>query len=181
LLNTAPRWTRSRWPGCLYSAARAALTPGAPEEPALALLERLEGAGYRIDDDEQLRSVNNPQMFAGPVGVVGVSTIPEHGLGLRAFPFARKVPGHLNLRFVSHAGWAAVRQMLKIWRGQVPESGIADLFITSAKLSFSRPMQLQIAGEEAGERDCICLSVAPAAVEVLDWDVASAAIRLSAP
>lgn len=109
-------------------------------------------------------------LYQGPIGVGGAAVEPEWGARFKAYPFAQLVPGTLNMRVYDRTAFGAARQMFKLWRGAYPLAGMHDFFITRARMTFSRPMPFQIAGDPAGLREQIDFQVAAQTVDMVDWN-----------
>lgn len=111
-------------------------------------------------------------LYQGPVSVAAAGVIEELGFGVRAFPFARRVPGHINLRIYNRTIVHATANILKIWQGHFPLPGLHDWFVQRVSMRFSRPMPFQIAGDGAGTRESIEFRVADQTIDVVDWNAA---------
>lgn len=108
-------------------------------------------------------------LFQGPISVGGAAVEPEWGARFKAYPFAQLVPGALNLRVYDRTAFEAARNMFKLWRGAFPLAGMHDFFITRARMTFSRPMPFQVAGDPVGLRGQVEFAVAPQTVDMVDW------------
>lgn len=167
-------WLHKGVRGYLYSVARITI----PEEAMLLYREgqarvELENTG---DGAYQLNANARPEalpevkrLFEGPISVGAASTTPEFGYGVRAFPFCRAVPGHINVRIYQRPFYDAVRNAVRLWTGKWPQPGMHDWFAKSVRMRFSRPMPFQIGGDPMGEREEITLAVAKETVRVVDW------------
>lgn len=116
-------------------------------------------------------------LYRGPAAVCGVGTTSEWGFGFKAFPFAGLVRGRFNLRtFVGSTGEALARVPL-LWSGKHPLDKMRTWLLTGCEVRLSRAVPLQIGGDLLGHRDRIRYSVAPEAVEVLDWRALAALVE----
>lgn len=113
-------------------------------------------------------------LYQGPIAVGGAAVEPEWGARFKAYPFAQLVPGTLNMRVYDRSAFEAARNMFKLWRGAYPLPGMHDFFITRARMTFSRPMPFQIAGDPAGLREAIEFAVAAQTVDLVDWNALDA-------
>jgi diacylglycerol kinase family enzyme len=169
--------------GYLYSLFRITI----PEEVALlwkegqprVVLENLGPEVFTLDSQARpilLREGDGhgvPRvLYEGPVSVGAASTIEEWGFGFRAFPFARAVPGYINVRVYDKPALHATRNMMKLWRGEYPRPGMHDFYVKRVAMRFSRPMPFQIAGDGEGTRDRIEYRVADETIQVVDWPAA---------
>jgi diacylglycerol kinase family enzyme len=171
------RWLHSGLTGYLYSTARYTV----PAEwwrqrtgGGVATLEQSEGCAHRRNSDGDIVSAAEERLFDGPVGVAGFSTITDYGFGLRAFPLARAVPGHVNIRLYSGPVLDAVKNAVRIWRGSTGVTALHDYFVTCARLQCSEPLPFQIAGDSAGERTSVEIRVADRPARLIDWHAAFA-------
>ncbi len=110
------------------------------------------------------------RLYRGPISVGGAAVEPEWGARFKAYPFAQLVPRTLNMRVYDRTAFQAALNMFKLWRGAHPLPGMFDFFVTRARMSFSRPMPFQVAGDPIGLRESIEFSVAPQTVDMLDWN-----------
>jgi diacylglycerol kinase family enzyme len=101
------------------------------------------------------------------VGAAGSST--EWGYGFKAFPFARLVPGRINVRIYDRPVSEGVREMFNLWAGKFPQPGMFDWFATKVRMTFSRPMPFQIGGDGVGLRESIEFAVAKETVPIVNW------------
>ena len=181
-------WLHRGVPGYLYATARLTV----PEERRRTRLEgrprvRVENLGspaIRIDAwgvqsvDEQVHEGPATVLFEGPIGVGAVSTTPEWGFGFKAFPFARARPRRMQLRIYDRPVLDAVRNAVRLWRGTLPSApGFHDFLVDHVKLTFSRPLAFQIAGDARGERPDVVLRIAEETAPIVDWQAAREAAR----
>jgi hypothetical protein len=161
--------------GYLYSVARHTV-PGAWAEarrgPPAATLEAIEGPGFVRGAAGQIVAVPQAQLYAGPVGVAGFSTIAQYGYGLRAFPLTDAMPEYVNVRVYGGSVLSAVRHAMQIWRGTSSLPALHDCFITRGRFHASRPLPFQIAGDPRGDRAEVELALAERGAIVVDWRAA---------
>lgn len=117
------------------------------------------------------------RLYSGPVSVCGAATSPEWGFGFRAFPFARAMPGFINVRVYNRPVLEATGEMLNLWRGRFPQPGMFDFFVRAIRMEFSRPMPFQIGGDGIGERSSLDMRVSKWTVPIVDWGKALASLR----
>jgi diacylglycerol kinase family enzyme len=108
-------------------------------------------------------------LYEGMASVAGAATCPEFGYGFRAFPFAERMLGYMNVRIYDMKTHAAVRDIPKLWEGQHPLRGMQDWFAKEVRMTFSRPMPLQIGGEAIGSRQTVEYKASERIVDALDW------------
>jgi diacylglycerol kinase family enzyme len=67
----------------------------------------------------------------------------------------------------------AVRNAVRLWRGTLPTpAGLHDFLVSRVKLTFSRPLAFQIAGDARGERPELELHIAQEQAPIVDWEAA---------
>jgi diacylglycerol kinase family enzyme len=108
-------------------------------------------------------------LYDGMSSVAAASTCPEFGYGFRAFPFAERMLGMINVRVYDRSAQAAIPNIPKLWRGAHPLRGMHDWFATAVRMTFSRPVPLQIGGDAVGSRQSIEFRYGGRDVAMLDW------------
>ena len=109
-------------------------------------------------------------LYDGMTSVAAASTCPEFGYGFRAFPFAERMLGMINVRIYDRSAPAAIASIPKLWRGAHPLRGMHDWFTTGVKMTFSRPVPVQIGGDAVGMRQTIELRYGGRdVIAMLDW------------
>jgi hypothetical protein len=108
-------------------------------------------------------------LYDGMASVAAASTCPEFGYGFRAFPFAERLLGTINVRIYDQSAVAAIASIPKLWRGAHPLRGMHDWFVTAIRMTFSRPVPMQIGGDAMGMRQTIELRHGQRDVRMLDW------------
>jgi diacylglycerol kinase family enzyme len=133
---------------------------------------RLDARGARIG-----RPIAHGELlYAGPCMMAAASTVPYYGLGLRAFPFADRAPGMMQLRVATSIGVPTVLMHLpSIWSGEFAHEGLLDFHADRVSLRFERPMPLQVGGDAEGWRDELTFSMAANPVEIVDFGPRAAA------
>ena len=137
------------------------------------IIENLGDEVYTITADRKLLKLNGvghgSVLYDGLASVAGAATCPEFGYGFRAYPFAERFLGYINVRIYDRPTVAAIKDIPKLWRGQHPLRGMHDWFATAVRMTVSRPMPLQIGGDAVGLRQTIEYRASPRQVEMLDW------------
>ena len=133
---------------------------------------RLDPSGERIG-----RPVMHGELlYAGPCMLAAASTVPYYGLGLRAFPFAERAPGMMQLRVATRIGVPTLLMNLpRIWSGEFSHEGLLDFHADRIALRFERPMPLQVGGDAEGWRDEVQFGMAANPVEIVDFGCGAAA------
>jgi diacylglycerol kinase family enzyme len=127
---------------------------------------RLDATGERIG-----RPIGHGELlFAGPCMLAAASTVPYYGLGLRAFPFADRAEGMMQLRVATQIDVATlVVNLPRIWSGGFSHEGLLDFHAQRVALRFERPMPLQIGGDAEGWREEVGFGMAANPVEIVDF------------
>jgi hypothetical protein len=108
-------------------------------------------------------------LYDGPAGTAAVGTCPEFGYRFKAFPFAERMPGFINVRCYERGALGAVTSIPLLWRGAHPLRGMRDWMATHVRMTLSRPVPLQIGGDAHGLRRSIEYRVSPRGVKMVDW------------
>ncbi len=108
-------------------------------------------------------------LYDGPIGIASVATCPEFGYRFRAFPFAERMPGYISVRAYNRGALGAVASIPRLWKGEHPLTGMHDWFATHIRMTFSRPMQLQVGGDAHGFRRAVEYRAADQGVRMVDW------------
>jgi diacylglycerol kinase family enzyme len=137
------------------------------------LIENLGDEVYTMTADRKILRLAGTKhgdvLYDGMASVAAASTCPEFGYGFRAFPFAERMLGMINVRIYDRTAPAAVANIPKLWRGAHPLRGMHDWFATAVRMTFSRPVPLQIGGDAVGMRQTIELRYGGREVSMLDW------------
>jgi diacylglycerol kinase family enzyme len=136
---------------------------------------RLDGAGERAG-----RPIEKGELiYAGPCMLAAGGTVPYYGYRLRAFPFAGRRAGAMNLRVFTRVPVPAlVLNARRIFSGDFQHPGLLDFEADQVEMSFDRPVPFQVGGDAEGHRERITMGIASRSVELLDY---AAGARLPAP
>ena len=108
-------------------------------------------------------------LYEGPAAVAGAATCPEFGYRFRAYPFAERMLGLINVRVFHQHVLRAVPNIPRLWAGAHPLEGMHDWFCEHVRMTFSRPVPLQIGGDACGMRRTVEYRIAPRTVQLLEW------------
>ncbi len=137
------------------------------------LIENLGDEVWVIDEGRRLRPLDGARrgtiLYEGMASVAGAATCSEFGYGFKAYPFAERLLDWLNIRIYDQKAFTAVRDIPKLWRGEHPLRGMHDWFASEVRMTFSRPVPLQIGGEAVGTRTTVEFKRSPRRVDALDW------------
>jgi diacylglycerol kinase family enzyme len=133
---------------------------------------RLDAHGARVG-----RAIGHGELlYAGPCMLAAASTVPYYGLGLKAFPFADRAPGMMQIRVAtSIAAPTILANLPSIWAGRFAHEGLADFHADRVVVRCEKPMPLQVGGDPEGWRDEITFGMTDAPVEVVDFGARAAA------
>lgn len=118
---------------------------------------------------ERLRVGPGKILYEGFASVAGAATVPEFGYGFRAYPFAERMPGLINIRVYDEKPIRALAKLPLLWQGAHPLKGAHDWFVDAVRMTFSREVPLQIAGDAIGMRQVIEYRTSARSVTMLDW------------
>ncbi len=133
---------------------------------------RLDARGNRMG-----RPIGHGELlYAGPAMLAAASTVPYYGLGLKAFPFAEKTRGMMQLRIAAEICVATLLMNLgRIWSGDFQHEGLLDFHAERVTARFERPVPLQVGGDAEGWRDEVTFGMADRQVEIVDFGARAAA------
>lgn len=136
------------------------------------LVECLGDVAYGLDANGVPVRLEGPArgrvLYDGPASSAGAATCPEFGFRFRAYPFAERFPGLMNIRIYDQRPLRAVTHIGRLWSGVYPLEGMHDFFCDHVRMTFSRPVPLQIGGEAVGMRTTAEFRVVPE-FDVIDW------------
>jgi diacylglycerol kinase family enzyme len=118
---------------------------------------RIEGAG------------RGAVLYEGPAGLAAASTCAEFGYGFKAFPFAERMRGFISVRAYNRGVLGAIASTPLLWKGAHPLGGMHDWLATHVRMTFSRPVALQIGGDAHGLRRIIEFRAADREISMVDW------------
>lgn len=122
-----------------------------------------------VNHDGQQTIEPGEVMYRGPLMMAAAGTIPFFGFGLRMFPYAGTMPGHMNLRLGNVPVGTVLLNVRKLWRGQWFPDGLKDFLTREVTIEFSSDVPFQLAGDARGYRRKVKLGVAPQPIEVIDF------------
>jgi len=137
------------------------------------IIENLGDAVYTLGPDRKLVRLEGVRrgsvLYDGMASVAGAATCPEFGYGFRAYPFAERLLDYMNVRIYDQKVGKAILDIPKLWKGQHPLDGMHDWFATEVRMTFSRPVPLQIGGEAVGLRQSVDFRWSERTVDAVDW------------
>ncbi len=153
----------------VFRTAPKALVNGRPQ----VLIENLGDEVFTITADRKLMKLagvgRGAVLYDGMASVAGCAVSPELGYHFRAYPFAERFLGMMNVRVYDEKTVSAVARIPRIWRGEHPLRGMHDWFATKVRMTFSRPVPLQIGGDAVGFRQTVEYEIDRREIELVDW------------
>jgi diacylglycerol kinase family enzyme len=161
----------------VYGYVGAMITRTAPKSILLGrahvLIENLGDEVYTIDQSGALKRVEGQKhgtvLWDGLMSVAGAATCPEFGYHFRAYPFAERLLGMINVRVFDRSTLGGLVSIPKLWTGHHPLRGMHDWFTTAARFTFSRPMAIEVGGDALAPRRTVEMRASPRECKVLDW------------
>jgi len=108
-------------------------------------------------------------LFEGNMRSVLAGTVGFFGAGFRIFPFARMMPGLMNLRIATLGPLRLVPVIPKLWSGTYRNaSGLFDFLVENVSIELEHPFPFQHSGDAQGLRDRLDLRIADDTLELID-------------
>lgn len=166
-----------RFSKSVYGYVSAALLRTAPKVAVVGnphvVIENLGDEVFAVAPDGKLQrlcdAVRGTILFSGQAGIASVGACPEFGYKFRAFPFAERLPGFMNVRAYEGGPFDALASVARLWRGAHPVPGMHDWLAHHVRMTFSCPVPLQIGGDAHGWRRTVEFRAADRCVQMLDW------------
>lgn len=137
------------------------------------LLENLGDEVFAVDREGKPRriegAVRGAVLYDAPAGAALAGTCPEFGYRFKAFPFAERMPGFMSIRAYERSALGAIASIPRLWKGALPLGGMHDWLATHVRMTFSRPVPLQIGGDPHGMHRTIEFRAADREVRMVDW------------
>lgn len=137
------------------------------------LIENLGDEVFTIDPAGSLTRLEGARrgtvLWDGLMSVAGAATCPEFGYHFRAYPFAERLLGTINVRVFDRSTFGGISSIPRLWTGAHPLRGMHDWFTTAARFTFSRPMAIEVGGDALPPRRTVEMRVSPHECRVLDW------------
>jgi diacylglycerol kinase family enzyme len=108
-------------------------------------------------------------LFEGHASLAGAATCPEFGYRFRAYPYAERMPGLINVRVFEASVFYAVPRIPWIWAGARGLRGMHDWFAEAVRITFSRPVAFQLGGDAWGIRRTVELRASPTTIDMVDF------------
>lgn len=117
-------------------------------------------------------------VYEGPARLVGVSTIPYYGFGLRMFPYAEERTDRMSLRLATIGPVEFVRNARAIWKGEYESPGsLFDCLVQHVRIEMDPSTSLQVGGDVIGERRTIEVKLSDKPIRLVDFYAPPAGVR----
>jgi diacylglycerol kinase family enzyme len=137
------------------------------------IIENLGDEVYTVTADRKVIRLHGvghgAVLYDGMASSAGCAVSPELGYGVRAYPFAERFMGMMNVRVYDETPLSALAHVPLLWRGEHPLRGMHDWFATKVRMTFSRPVPLQLGGDAIGFRQTVEFGIAEREIEIVDW------------
>jgi diacylglycerol kinase family enzyme len=100
-------------------------------------------------------------LWRGPLSLMGASTVPYYGLGLKMFASAQRRVDRFQLRLSDISAPEALANLPEVWRGTFQSPHIHDFLCDEVELVLSRPSPFQVSGDIMGDRGHVTVSLSP--------------------
>lgn len=109
-------------------------------------------------------------IYDGPARLIGMSTIPYYGFGLRMFPYAQERTDKMSLRIANMGAAALVKNLRSLWRGQFQDpTHIHDFLVDAVRIEIEPKTPLQIGGDVMGPRDSVEARLSDDPIQLVDF------------
>jgi diacylglycerol kinase family enzyme len=137
------------------------------------VVENLGDEVYALDEGGTPRRLEGvgpgTVLYDAPAGIAAAGTCPEFGYRFKAFPFAERMPGFMNVRVYGKGALGAVASIPELWRGANGIAGMHDWLATHVRMTFSREVPVQIGGDACGTRKTIEFRASGRTARVVHW------------
>jgi len=140
--------------------------------------ERLEGRvvtvgrAYYVDPrrgDAVQEIEPGTTLFEGDARIISAGTTPFFGYGFRMYPFARMMPGMMQLRIGTVGPLGALPHIVGLWKGSYRNPrGMFDFLVENVRIELNHPFPFQHSGDAQGLRDRLDLKIADDTLELVD-------------
>lgn len=138
------------------------------------VVESLDDEVYGMDAHEKVVRLDAGKgsiLWDGPMSVAGVATCPEYGYRFKSYPYAERFLGKMSVRVYDRTALGGIRDIPKLWVG-APLAGMHDWFLRGVRMTFSRPVPMQIGGDAVGLHRVAEYRSSPREAWILDWRLA---------
>lgn len=108
-------------------------------------------------------------IFEGKCRIISGGTVPFFGYGFKMFPFARLMPGMMNLRIGTPGPLRVLHKIPALWNGSYRLPGsLMDFLVEDVTIELAKPFPFQHSGDAQGLRDKLDLRIADDNLEFVD-------------
>ncbi len=119
-------------------------------------------AAHRIGPDGNEHGEPIPTggiVYQGPCSMMGVSTSPIIGYGVRFFPYADRRPGRFQLRVFDLTAFESGLHFAACARGTLQHERLHDYYVQRVRVRFSHAMPYQLGGDAKGYRNDLSFAI----------------------
>jgi diacylglycerol kinase family enzyme len=108
-------------------------------------------------------------LFEGPAAFIGAGTSPFYGYGMKIFPFARMMPGMMNLRVANIGPVSTLSNLPSLWKGSYRNSeSVFDFLASDVEIDLADPYPFQHSGDAQGLRKSVRMRIAEEPLDLVD-------------
>jgi diacylglycerol kinase family enzyme len=109
-------------------------------------------------------------IYEGPARIIGLSTIPYYGFGLRMFPYVDDHRDRMALRVATLTAPEFVGNARAIWKGEYANpNSIKDFLVQDVEIEMNTPTPFQIGGDVKGERVKVRVNLFAKPIRLVDF------------
>ncbi len=123
-----------------------------------------------VEGFKKLKVKKGDLIYKGPFTVTAIGTTPFYGYGLKILPFANKKKGYFQMRIMDIPPLLMGYKVLKAWNGIYISDDIHDFLFKDVTVKFSKPAPLQIAGEAAGYKKEVRISLSKEKIDFIKFE-----------
>lgn len=108
-------------------------------------------------------------VYAGPMRLCALSTIPYYGYGFRLFPHAEERQDRMHLRVTTISPLRFLMNFGEIWRGSYEDpKRVFDFHVEAVSIEVDREAPFQVGGDLMGARARVEVELCPTPIQVVD-------------
>ncbi len=123
-----------------------------------------------VEGFTKLKVKKGDLIYKGPFTVTAIGTTPFYGYGLKVLPFANKKKGYFQMRIMDIPPALMAYKVLKAWKGIYEGDDVHDFLLKDVTVKFSKPSPLQIAGEAAGYKKEVRISLSKEKIDFIKFE-----------
>lgn len=109
-------------------------------------------------------------VYEGPARMVGLSTIPYLGFGLRMFPYAEERPDRMHLRITTMAPSEFLLNLRAVWKGEYENPTTTfDYLVQHVRVEMDPSTPFQVGGDVVDERCSVEVRLSAHPIRLVDF------------